>query len=45
MNELAVVLFLGVKRENLMFRLGRIKLIDEFLEGLLRLAVGTPATA
>jgi hypothetical protein len=37
--KLAVALFLGVKQENLMFRLGRIKLIDEFLEGLLGLAV------
>ena len=40
MNGLAVTLFLGIKQENLTFRLSRIKLIDEFLEGL-----GTPATA
>jgi FKBP-type peptidyl-prolyl cis-trans isomerase (trigger factor) len=45
MNGLAVALFLGVKQENLMFRLGRIKLIDEFLEGFLGLAVGALATA
>jgi hypothetical protein len=43
--NLQFALFLGVKQENLMFRLGRIKSIDEFLEGLFVLAVGTPATA
>jgi hypothetical protein len=45
MNGLAVTLFVGIKQGNLMFRLGRIKLIDEFLEGFLGLAVGALATA